>query len=447
LKTFSDLGLAESLLRAVTAEGYETPTPIQAEVVPLLLEGRDVLGIAQTGTGKTASFVLPLLHRIASGERNRAPKTCEVLILTPTRELASQIADEIQRYSRFMQVSVALVVGGVRPGPQVRTLSRGVDIIVATPGRLLDHASSGVVSFGKTRAVVLDEADQMLDLGFLPAIRRIMSALPKRRQTILMSATMPKAIGQLAAQFLDNPEKVSVTPVSRPIERIAQSVIPVEAANKRNVLADILSGETVERAIVFTRTKHGADKVKRHLENAGLPAAAIHGNKSQGQRERALEAFRDGSAPILVATDIAARGIHVDDVSHVINFELPEVAEVYVHRIGRTARAGQSGVAISLCDPAERKLLRAIERLTGMTLAAGATRSGTTSAPVAADIGERRGAPKRQAPQPAQRDAASRPDNKGRRRNRPRRSASANSTHPFKPREKGRSSGVPADAS
>lgn len=373
MKTFADLGLAETLLRALSAEGYQRPTPIQAGVIPHVIAGEDVIGIAQTGTGKTASFVLPLLQQIAEGKTRRAAKTAPALILAPTRELASQIADEIRRYSRHMRVSLAVVVGGVKPGPQVKALARGVDVIVATPGRLLDHMQTGAVDLGKTHYVVLDEADHMLDLGFMPAIRRLLGAIPKARQTLLLSATMPTEIRRLAAQFQNAPAEVSVAPVARPIEQIEQSVIEVDSAGKRAALAQILAGEAVTRAIVFTRTKHGADKVKRHLDGAGLPATAIHGNKSQAQRQRALEAFKSGDAPILVATDIAARGIHVDEVSHVINFELPEVAEVYVHRIGRTARAGQTGVAISLCDPAERKLMRAIERLTGMKLLAGAS--------------------------------------------------------------------------
>jgi ATP-dependent RNA helicase RhlE len=415
LTTFSDLGLAETLLRAVTAEGYTAPTPIQADVIPLLLEGRDVMGLAQTGTGKTASFVLPLLHRIDAATDRPAPRTARALILAPTRELAAQIAEEIGRYARFMRLSTAVVVGGVKPGPQVKALSRGVDILVATPGRLLDHMGSGAADLSRTRTVVLDEADQMLDLGFMPAIRRIMKALPKPRQTALMSATMPDEIEKLARDFQNDPVRVAVTPVSRPIEEIAQSVIEAEHANKSEVLARVLSAPEVSRAIVFTRTKHGADKVKRRLEAAGLPATAIHGNKSQGQRNRALDAFRSGEAPILVATDIAARGIHVDDVSHVVNYELPEVAEVYVHRIGRTGRAGRGGVAVSLCDPAERKLLRAIERLTGLRLAPEGARAARAERPAA-------GRPPAPKPRPGARGAApngaERPAGSGRRRRR-----------------------------
>ncbi|WP_169560976.1 DEAD/DEAH box helicase [Sneathiella chinensis] len=391
MKQFDDLGLAESLLQALTAEGYTTPTPIQLKVIPAMLAGKDVIGIAQTGTGKTASFVLPILQRIDEQKIKPVAKSCTGLIVTPTRELASQIADNIRKYSRHQRVSVAVVVGGVKPGPQIRDLARGVDILVATPGRLLDHMNTGAVRLDKTTCIVLDEADQMLDLGFLPGIRKLMGKLPAERQTVLMSATMPTQIRKLGKDFQSNPEEISVAPVSRPIERIEQSVILVDRSDKRRVLTDILSGSEVARAIVFTRTKRGADKVSQHLEKAGLVSAAIHGNKSQNQRNRALDGFRSGDTPILVATDIAARGIDIDDVSHVVNFDLPNVAESYVHRIGRTARAGRTGIAVSLCDVEEQSLLRDIEKLTGNTL----PRSGGFSdQPAAADKptpGSRRG--------------------------------------------------------
>lgn len=365
LTQFTDLGLAEPLLRAVASEGYTRPTPIQAEVIPLMMAGRDVIGIAQTGTGKTASFVLPLLHRIRAARKRPQRKSCGALILSPTRELAQQIADNIRTYSQFMKVSVAVVVGGVKISKQIYTLGKGVDIVVATPGRLLDLAESGDVHLDTCQCVILDEADQMLDLGFMPSIRKILAKLPKQRQTLLLSATMPKQIRALAQEFLRNPAEVAVTPVSRPIERIEQSVMHVPTSAKRKALTEIIiNAGTQVRAIVFTRTKRGADRVTRYLAEAGLRAEAIHGNKRQSIRERTLAAFRNGNTSILVATDIAARGINIDDVSHVINFELPNVPESYVHRIGRTARAGRGGIAISLCDPEERKLLRAIERLT-----------------------------------------------------------------------------------
>ncbi|MCB1472024.1 MAG: DEAD/DEAH box helicase [Rhodobiaceae bacterium] len=368
MKNFDSLGLAESLLRAVAHEGYTTPTPIQAEVIPAMLAGKDIVGIAQTGTGKTAAFVLPLLNAIGARSVAVKPKTAGALILVPTRELAAQVHDSIRAYARFMKVSTAVVVGGVKAGPQVRALSSGVDVLIATPGRLEDLMSSGAVRLDATATVILDEADQMLDLGFMPAIRRIMGKLPGKRQTVLLSATMPAQIRSLAGDFLNDPAEIAVAPVSRPIERIDQSVIHVPSAEKRNALVGLVSGQDVERAIVFTRTKRGADRVNMHLQKAGLSAAAIHGNKSQNQREKALGAFRLGKVTILVATDIAARGIDVDDVSHVFNYELPNVPEAYVHRIGRTARAGKSGTAVSLCDPSERTLLRDIERLIGRSL-------------------------------------------------------------------------------
>ncbi len=401
MKQFKDLGLAESLLQAVSAEGYTNPTPIQTEVIPAMLAKRDVIGIAQTGTGKTASFVLPILEHIARKSRTTAARACGALILTPTRELAQQIAENIRLYGKFMQVSVVVVVGGVKPSPQIRALSGGADIVVATPGRLLDHMNTGAIRLDRATHVVLDEADQMLDLGFMPAIRRIMSKLPKERQTVLMSATMPPQIRALARDFQTNPQEIAVAAVSRPIERITQSVRHTSTASKREVLTGILSEAGDVRAIVFTRTKRGADKVSRHLESAGLSASAIHGNKSQAQRERTLASFRSGRISVLVATDIAARGIDIDDVSHVINFELPNVAEAYVHRIGRTARAGRSGIAISLCDPSERALLRDIERLIGNRLEGTSARDASSNGPVGEAADEMRGKRKRLAKHPS----------------------------------------------
>jgi ATP-dependent RNA helicase RhlE len=368
LTTFNDLGLAEPILKAIAAEGYTSPTPIQAQGIPAILSGSDVMGLAQTGTGKTAAFVLPLLHRIATQNLRADPKTCTSLILAPTRELASQIADSIRAYGQKMRHSATVVTGGVRPMPQIRALSRGVDIVVATPGRLIDHMQTGAVRLDRTTTIVLDEADHMLDLGFLPAIRQILASLPRERQTILLSATMPKPIRALANDFLHNPQEIAVAPASKPIDRIEQKVLLIERDAKRQALLDVLRGADMDRAIVFTRTKHGADKVTKQLEQAGLSASAIHGNKSQGQRQRTLDSFRAGRTPILVATDIAARGIDVDGVSHVVNYELPNVPEAYVHRIGRTARAGTSGIAVSFCDREERPFLRDIERLIGKTL-------------------------------------------------------------------------------
>jgi ATP-dependent RNA helicase RhlE len=369
LKQFHDLGLAGSLLQAVSAEGYQVPTPIQAAAIPALLASEDILAIAQTGTGKTASFVLPLLNRLARCRRTITARSCGALILAPTRELAAQIADSIRVYGRFTRHSAAVIVGGVKPGPQIRAMTRGVDIVVATPGRLLDHLASGGVHLGDTDIVVLDEADQMLDLGFMPAIRRILARIEGERQTVLLSATMPAPIRRLADEFLRDPLEISVAPAARPIEAIVQKAMHVaDRPAKRQALLDILAGRDVERAIVFTRTKRGADRVNEHLQKAGLTADALHGNKSQGQRQRTLAGFRSGRVKVLVATDIAARGIDIDDVSHVVNYELPDVPEAYVHRIGRTARAGRSGTAVSLYDNSERAQLRDIERLIGRSL-------------------------------------------------------------------------------
>lgn len=371
VKNFDEAGLAEPILRAVKEEGYEAPTPIQREVIPLMKEGEDILGIAQTGTGKTAAFVLPLLTRLAEDRKKPAPHTCRALILAPTRELASQIAESVRTYGQFIGPSVAVIFGGVKPGPQLRALSKGLDIVIATPGRLEDHMSTGGIKLDATTTVVLDEADQMLDLGFAPAIRRILGKLPKVRQTVLLSATMPIQIRNLAKEFLSSPHEISVAPVSRPIEKIDQSVRFLNSSSKRAALLDILSEDDIERAIVFTRTKRGADRVSGHLEKAGLSSAAIHGNKSQRNREKSLDGFKNGRIKILVATDIAARGIDIDGVSHVVNYELPNVPEAYVHRIGRTARAGKSGVAVSLCDATEQPYLRDIERLIGRKIPSG----------------------------------------------------------------------------
>ncbi len=368
LTQFSDLGLAEILLRALNREGYKTPTSIQSQSIPYLMQGRDLLGIAQTGTGKTAAFALPILNRLAQDPRRPTPFTTRALVLAPTRELAAQIADSFRAYGQFMRPSVGVIFGGVSHRPQIEMLSRGLDILVATPGRLLDHIASGRFRPATTEALVLDEADHMLDLGFIVPIRHIVSKLPKSRQTLLFSATMPKEIASLAQDLLNNPAQVAVTPVATTAERVDQHVYLVDGGAKRDMLVELMGNPDLSRAIVFTRTKRGADKVAQHLEGAGVGADAIHGNKSQSQRLRALDSFRRGRTRVLVATDIAARGIDVDGVSHVVNYELPETPEAYVHRIGRTARAGASGQAISLCDNGERQLLRAIEKLTRQSL-------------------------------------------------------------------------------
>jgi ATP-dependent RNA helicase RhlE len=363
LTDFAELGLVKPLLEALKTSGYTTPTPIQSQAIPPVLAGRDLLGIAQTGTGKTAAFALPILQRLAAKPQAPRRRSCRALILSPTRELASQIHASFTSYGRHLGLSAMTVFGGVGMHDQIRRLARGVDIVVATPGRLIDHLDRGTLTLDTVEIVVLDEADQMLDLGFIHAIRRLARVLPKQRQNLFFSATMPEAIGSLAADFLVDPVEVMVAPVATTVDRVDQRILFVEHNGKRDVLCDILRAGDVSRALVFTRTKHGADKVARHLALAGIGASAIHGNKTQGQRERALAGFRSGRHPVLVATDIAARGIDVAGVTHVVNFDLPNVAESYVHRIGRTARAGADGIAISLCAADERAHLRGIERL------------------------------------------------------------------------------------
>ena len=361
---FSDFGLAEPIAKALAAEGYHTPTPIQAQAIPSVMTGRDLCGIAQTGTGKTAAFALPTLHRLSLQPKSPTRGSVRCLVLAPTRELASQIADSFRAYGRFMRLSVNVVFGGVPINQQIRDAGHGVDIMVATPGRLIDLIDRGAVDLRKVEVLVLDEADQMLDLGFIHALKRIVQILPKSRQTLFFSATMPRTIEDLASRFLTDPVKVSVKPAATTAERVEQWVCFVNQSEKPALLQSVLRGEGVERSLVFTRTKHGADRVVRQLGNAGIVAEAIHGNKSQGQRERALDAFKRGNCKVLVATDIAARGIDVDGVSHVINYELPNVPESYVHRIGRTARAGATGQAIAFCADDERPFLRDIEKLT-----------------------------------------------------------------------------------
>ena len=368
LPDFSDLGLSAPILSALAAQGYAAPTPIQLQAIPPVLAGRDLCGIAQTGTGKTAAFALPILERLAASRQRPASQTCRVLVLSPTRELASQIADSFRAYGAEMPLSCAVVFGGVPIGPQRQKLARGVDILVATPGRLLDLIDNRFLSLSSVQILVLDEADRMLDLGFVHALKRIVKLLPRQRQTLLFSATMPRSIAALAEDYLQDPIKIAVAPAATTVARVDQGVVFVRSEQKRDLLATLLRDPALARVLVFTRTKHGADRVVRHLSGAGIEANAIHGNKSQPQRERALAGFRDGQARVLVATDIAARGIDVDGVSHVINFELPNVPEDYVHRIGRTARAGAAGIAIAFCSDEERPYLRDIEKLTRSSL-------------------------------------------------------------------------------
>jgi ATP-dependent RNA helicase RhlE len=365
VQSFAELDLIEPIQRAIRAENYTIPTPIQAQAIPHLLTGRDLLGVAQTGTGKTAAFALPMLQRLAAeaGKKPAGPRATRSLILTPTRELAIQIADSFRAYGKHLGLRGTVVYGGVGQKPQVDSLARGVDILVATPGRLLDLMNQGFLRLDKIEIFVLDEADRMLDMGFIHDIRKVIAKLPRERQTLFFSATMPPDIARLAASILRDPVEVAVTPVASTVQRIVQSVLFVDRANKRALLAELLKDKAIDRVLVFSRTKHGANKVAEDLAKRHVTAEAIHGNKSQSARQRALENFRAGKVRVLVATDIAARGIDIDGISHVINFDLPNVPESYVHRIGRTARAGADGIAISFCDSEERAFLRDIEKL------------------------------------------------------------------------------------
>jgi ATP-dependent RNA helicase RhlE len=367
--SFDGLGLSEPLRLALKTENYLKPTPIQAQAIPLLAEGRDLLGIAQTGTGKTAAFALPILHRLSTQRLARTPGRPHALILAPTRELALQIDERFRAYGRKLSLRSAVIFGGVGQGQQVKALQQGVDILIATPGRLLDLYAQRHVNFDKVSILVLDEADRMLDMGFIRDVRKIVAACGKERQTLLFSATMPPDIAKLAAEILRNPARIDVSPAKITVDRIDQRVYFVPAQAKRDLLLELLADPAMDRVLVFTRTKHGADKVCKFLRQAGLAVEAIHGNKAQNARVRALEAFRSGQARVLVATDIAARGIDVAGISHVINYELPNEPESYVHRIGRTARAGAGGTAVSFCDASERAYLKDIERLTRVSLA------------------------------------------------------------------------------
>ena len=361
--SFADLSLSPSLIRALADEGYTTPTPIQSKAIPSAVTGRDLLGCAQTGTGKTAAFALPVLHRLASmGAPARNPRA---LILSPTRELATQIAESLRAYGRHLPLRTEVVFGGVSQYHQERALRRGCDILVATPGRLIDLMEQGVLTLKDVRILVLDEADRMLDMGFIQPIRRIAKSVPSTRQTLLFSATMPKEVAHLAESLLRDPVRVAVAPVASAAPKIEQRLVRCEREAKQGTLHALLRDDSVTRTLVFTRTKHGADKVVRRLEGAGISAAAIHGNKAQNQRQRALDAFRSGAVRVLVATDVASRGIDVDGVSHVINFDVPVEPEAYVHRIGRTGRAGATGISITLCSRDENSLMRAIEKLIG----------------------------------------------------------------------------------
>ncbi len=350
MNSFATLGLIAPLQAAVRDAGYTTPTPIQAQAIPPLLAGKDLLGCARTGTGKTAAFALPILQRLAATPPRGAHRPVRALILVPTRELAAQVCDSFKSYGTGLSLVSTVIYGGVGQGPQVNALRRGVDILVATPGRLVDLMGQGHLKLGHVEVLVLDEADHMLDLGFIPDVRKVLAVVPRKRQTLFFSATMPPPIAKLAATILSNPVEVVVSPIASTVELTEQSVRLCDRAAKARILAEILGDSSVESALVFTRTKRGADRVAKRLGQDGIPAEAIHGNKSQNNRERTLEAFRAGRIRVLVATDSAARGIDVDGITHVVNYELPNVPESYVHRIGRTGRAGATGIAISLCD-------------------------------------------------------------------------------------------------
>jgi ATP-dependent RNA helicase RhlE len=364
LTQFSDLGLDKALIKALAEKGYTQPTPIQAQAIPGVMEGRDLLGVAQTGTGKTAAFALPILHRLAADRKAAPRRGCRVLVLAPTRELATQIGESFKTYGRHLGFSTAVIFGGVKYGAQIKALAAGIDVLVATPGRLLDHLQEKMAVLSQTEIFVLDEADQMLDLGFLVPIRKIVAHLPKVRQNLFFSATMPTEIGKLAGDLLRDPLKVSVAPQGTTAERVNQQVLFIEQTRKRALLAELFDQPDFTRVLVFTRTKRGADRVAKSLEQVGVDAASIHGDKSQGQRERALASFKSGQVRALVATDIAARGIDIDSVTHVIQYELPNVPEAYVHRIGRTARAGAKGSAVAFCADDERNLLKDIQKVT-----------------------------------------------------------------------------------
>jgi ATP-dependent RNA helicase RhlE len=361
---FSQLGLIPPIAQAVAAEGYQNPTPIQEKAIPHVLAGRDLLGLAQTGTGKTAAFALPILQRLSHISPGRGHRSIRCLVLTPTRELASQIAESFSVYGKHLPLRNAVIFGGVGMEAQKHALRSGLDILVATPGRLLDLSGQGLVDLRSLEVFVLDEADRMLDMGFIHDVKRVIGLLPTRRQTLFFSATMPREAQELADRLLHNPETVAVAPPSTTVEKVDQELFLVEKADKRALLVDVLGDVTMRRVLVFSRTKHGANRIAEHLAKANIGAEAIHGNKSQNARERALANFKAGRIRVLVATDIAARGIDIDDVTHVVNFDVPEVPEQYVHRIGRTARAGAAGMALSFCDADERADWRAIEKLT-----------------------------------------------------------------------------------
>ena len=362
MRKFAELEFRTPILRAVEEGGYKEMTPIQNQAIPFILDGKDLIGVAQTGTGKTAAFSLPIIQKLLKAEGQRSKKAARALILAPTRELAVQIAENVNAYGKYLHLRTTLVYGGVSEKPQIKAMLNGVDILIATPGRLLDLMGQGHINLGLVEFLVLDEADRMLDMGFIRDIKKIIEKLPNNRQTVLFSATMPESVKRLSSSILNNPVRVEVAPAATTAEKVTQHVLMVPKARKRDLLAHILKDETMSRVLIFTRTKHGANRVSKNLEQLGITSGAIHGNKSQNARQKALNEFRSGGIRALVATDVAARGIDVDGVTHVINFELPNEPESYVHRIGRTARAGAAGVSMSFCDPEERAYLRDIEK-------------------------------------------------------------------------------------
>lgn len=365
---FKDLDIIKPILRAVGEAGYEEPTEIQKKSIPVILKGKDILGCAQTGTGKTAAFAIPILQNIVADKEENNDRNIKALIVAPTRELAIQIQESFSEYSKYLDIKDTVIFGGVNQSSQVRKIKAGVDILVTTPGRLLDLSNQKHVDLKSVKYFVLDEADRMLDMGMIQDVKKIISKLPKERQNLLFSATMPKELMKLVNSILNNPVKVEVQPVSSTVEVISQGVYHVPKNNKKSLLIHLLKDESIKSVIVFSRTKHGANKIAKDLEKSGITVAAIHGNKSQNQRQLALNNFKEGNIRVLVATDIAARGIDIDELSHVINFDLPDVAETYVHRIGRTGRAGASGVAITFCDEEEKVMFRSIEKLIGKSI-------------------------------------------------------------------------------
>ncbi|NBV07114.1 MAG: DEAD/DEAH box helicase [Proteobacteria bacterium] len=396
MTTFENLNLNPKILTALESKGYKVPTPIQLQAIPPLLEGRDILGVAQTGTGKTAAFSLPIIHNLFASNNPVKGGSVRALILTPTRELASQIAENIELYGKDLNLSHTVIFGGVSERPQIAKMQRGVDILIATPGRLLDLATQGYIRFMNLEIFVLDEADRMLDMGFFNDIKKIIAKIPERRQTLFFSATMPEAIADLANSILKNPIKIEITPQATTVERIEQKINFVEKGNKLSLLKRILKEDDAKSVLVFSKTKHGANRIEEFLEKNSISVAAIHGNKSQGAREKALASFREGKVQVLIATDIAARGIDVPAISHVINFDIPMDPESYVHRIGRTARAGRQGIAISFCDPSEKRLLQAVEKTIRFKIPVDETHAyhGVAAAPASHTSEERSSRPK-----------------------------------------------------